>query len=259
VKYKEYEEATFEALCMFRDKRSKSGKQHRRLVLMVVGAGRGPLVKASLRAGRRAFGSDAECANNMKVYALDKNPNAVVTLQNLKVSTWGDLVTVINEDMRNWNAPEKADILVSELLGSFGDNELSPECLDGAQKFLRKAGDDGDDEPGISIPCRYKSFVAPVSSSKLFNEVRNYGEKNISKQLMLSSSRMLINLQQQNYVLSLNILKEMMKDIGIILDIQNCHGKLKRVLYYMDLVDILMQLYSVIYILVLILIHFLRG
>ena len=39
--------------------------------------------------------------------------------------------------MRDWDAPEKADILVSELLGSFGDNELSPECLDGAQKFLK--------------------------------------------------------------------------------------------------------------------------
>ena len=33
---------------------------------------------------------------------------------------------------------------VSELLGSFGDNELSPECLDGAQRFLK--------EDGISIP-----------------------------------------------------------------------------------------------------------
>lgn len=31
----------------------------------------------------------------------------------------------------------QADILVSELLGSFGDNELSPECLDGAQRFLK--------------------------------------------------------------------------------------------------------------------------
>ncbi len=31
----------------------------------------------------------------------------------------------------------QADILVSELLGSFGDNELSPECLDGAVKFLK--------------------------------------------------------------------------------------------------------------------------
>lgn len=29
--------------------------------------------------------------------------------------------------------------MVSELLGSFSDNELSPECLDGAQAFLRGA------------------------------------------------------------------------------------------------------------------------
>lgn len=40
-------------------------------------------------------------------------------------------------DMRHLSVPEKADILVSELLGSFGDNELSPECLDGAMRFLK--------------------------------------------------------------------------------------------------------------------------
>lgn len=33
----------------------------------------------------------------------------------------------------------QADIIVSELLGSFGDNELSPECLDGAQQHLKGA------------------------------------------------------------------------------------------------------------------------
>jgi len=41
---------------------------------------------------------------------------------------------------------------VSELLGSFGDNKLSPECLDGAQRFLK--------QDGISIPSSYvKSFL----------------------------------------------------------------------------------------------------
>lgn len=39
---------------------------------------------------------------------------------------------------------------VSELLGSFGDNELSPECLDGAQRFLKP--------DGISIPSSYWPF-----------------------------------------------------------------------------------------------------
>jgi len=57
-------------------------------------------------------------------------------LENLRDEMWGDTVQVISCDMRKWEAPEKADILVSELLGSFSDNELSPECLDGAQRFL---------------------------------------------------------------------------------------------------------------------------
>ena len=57
--------------------------------------------------------------------------------------------------------------MVSELLGSFGDNELSPECLDGAQKFLRFPH-------GVSIPYEYTSWVAPVSSSKLWNDVKAF-------------------------------------------------------------------------------------
>jgi protein arginine N-methyltransferase 5 len=50
-------------------------------------------------------------------------------------------VTIIHEDMRSWKAECKADIMVSELLGSFGDNELSPECLDGAQRYLKGLND----------------------------------------------------------------------------------------------------------------------
>jgi protein arginine N-methyltransferase 5 len=69
--------------------------------------------------------------------------------------------------MREWDAPELADILVSELLGSFGDNELSPECLDGARRFLKRDG-------GISIPAEYVSLAAPLSSQKLHMEVRNF-------------------------------------------------------------------------------------
>lgn len=58
----------------------------------------------------------------------------------MKEEEWGARVTVVSCDMRQWDAPEQADMLVSELLGSWGDNELSPECLDGAQRFLRREG-----------------------------------------------------------------------------------------------------------------------
>lgn len=49
----------------------------------------------------------------------------------MKDEMWGDLVEVVLCDMRLWEALEKADILVSELLGLFGDNEFFSECLDG--------------------------------------------------------------------------------------------------------------------------------
>ncbi|EMP30591.1 Protein arginine N-methyltransferase 5 [Chelonia mydas] len=131
-------------------------------VVMVLGAGRGPLVNATLRASRQA-------GRRGKIYAVEKNPNAVVTLESWQYEEWGSQVTVVSSDMRDWTAPEQADLLVSELLGSFADNELSPECLDGAQHCLRAGG--------VSIPSTYTSFLAPISSSKLYNEVRACREK----------------------------------------------------------------------------------
>lgn len=70
-------------------------------------------------------------------------------------------VTLVSADMRTWQAPEPAEVLVSELLGSFGDNELSPECLDGAQRFLAP--------DGVSIPAAYTSYLAPVTTTKLWS------------------------------------------------------------------------------------------
>jgi len=51
---------------------------------------------------------------------------------------WHGQVNLFNEDMRSWKPAKLVDILISELLGSFGDNELSPECLDGAQTVLNR-------------------------------------------------------------------------------------------------------------------------
>ncbi|XP_074334403.1 protein arginine N-methyltransferase 5 isoform X2 [Apium graveolens] len=142
MKYIQYQRAISKAL---QDRVPDDNSSTVTTILMVVGAGRGPLVRASLQAAE-------ETGRKLKVYAVEKNPNAVVTLHSLvKLEGWENIVTIISSDMRCWEAPEKADILVSELLGSFGDNELSPECLDGAQRFLK--------EDGISIPSSYVSSV----------------------------------------------------------------------------------------------------
>ncbi|PSR91898.1 Protein arginine N-methyltransferase [Actinidia chinensis var. chinensis] len=157
VKYIQYQRAISKALL---DRISDEEASSKTTVLMVVGAGRGPLVRASLQAAE-------ETGRKLKVYAVEKNPNAIVTLHSLvKLEGWENIVTIVSCDMRCWDAPEKADILVSELLGSFGDNELSPECLDGAQRFLK--------QDGVSIPTSYTSFIQPVTTSKLYNDVKSH-------------------------------------------------------------------------------------
>ena len=58
----------------------------------------------------------------------------------------------------------KIDILISELLGSFADNELSPECLDGVQHLLNPTH-------GISIPASYTAHFTPIAAPKLHADI----------------------------------------------------------------------------------------
>ncbi|KAG8933251.1 methyltransferase protein [Tulasnella sp. 418] len=155
VKYQKYEQAIYLALC---DRPADS-----RTVLCVAGAGRGPLVSRCLKAITRS-------SRKAIIYVVEKNPSAFVTLQEKCNSEWGPEVELLFGDMRSIPVPEKADILISELLGSFGDNELSPECLDGAMRFLK--------DNGISIPSSYTAHLSPMSSSKLYHEANAMGSKN---------------------------------------------------------------------------------
>jgi type II protein arginine methyltransferase len=123
-------------------------------VAAVVGCGRGPLVTAVLN-------SALDLNAKIRIYALEKNPLTVGFLEEKCRTSWeGADVRVVMEDMRTWQAPEMLDILLSELLGSFGDNELSPECLAGPEKYLKGTG--------VSIPARYTSYLCPISSEKIY-------------------------------------------------------------------------------------------
>merc|ERR1739844_842894 len=81
IKYTEYQRAIQLALeDKISDEEAKLGKV---LILMVLGAGRGPLVRASLGAAELS-------GRKIKVYAVEKNPNAVNTLMAQKCDTWLD-------------------------------------------------------------------------------------------------------------------------------------------------------------------------
>lgn len=91
-KYDQYERAITQALLQTPEDKVS--------VVMVVGAGRGPIVRCALRA--------AGLANRKtRTFAVEKNPNAVITLRNLKISEKWDNVTIIASDMRHWKTEEK--------------------------------------------------------------------------------------------------------------------------------------------------------
>ncbi|THW65687.1 Skb1 methyltransferase [Aureobasidium pullulans] len=159
IKYEWYERAVAAAL------KDLHKKLQRPVVVAVVGSGRGPLVTRCLKAS-------ASTGIPVTQWAIEKNPNAYVLLQrrNATDPLWNKRVTVVKTDMRAWagpiidGQPGKVDILVSELLGSFADNELSPECLDGVQHVLHP-------EHGVSVPTSYTAHFTPIAHPRIYADL----------------------------------------------------------------------------------------
>ena len=105
-----------------------------------------------------------------RVVAVDKNLFVYQTLlgRQRTEARWKN-VELVSTDMRHWLPDFKADIIVSELLGSLGDNEQSPECIDGAQHILKANG--------VIIPQSYSSSVQPISSTVLWTLAGLHGRQ----------------------------------------------------------------------------------
>lgn len=169
TKYDLYEEAIFRAAKDLLEK-------YRSLTcvrIAVVGAGRGGLIDASIRAIQRL--SSDKCVK-FEITGVEKNPHAARTLKYKQQDDplWLSMqeqvsVRIVHGDMRNWCVEFPVDILVSELLGSLGDNEASPECLDSVTHVLHP-------ERGVSIPSSYYSTLEPISSHKIWAATRD-GDK----------------------------------------------------------------------------------
>jgi type II protein arginine methyltransferase len=169
TKYEWYERAITHALTDWDEKQKPTSGPDKRVVIAVVGPGRGPLVTRALRA------SDATKVP-VEMWAVEKNPLTYVVLEQHNKHDWGGVVNIVHSDIRAWKGPSrsasdakdvafgKVDILVSELLGSFGDNELSPESLDSIQHVLATPH-------GISIPSSYSAHLTPILAPRVHGQI----------------------------------------------------------------------------------------
>lgn len=162
VKYDLYEKAIEKAILDLRFVMTKSSK----LTILIAGAGRGAIVDRLYQVILRN-----NIIHQVRILALEKNPEACLYLQKRNFEYWDNSVELIKENMKDWKDPTiKVDLCISELLGSFGCNELSPECLFEVEKYHSKPNT-------IFIPQSYSSYVAPITCPLVYQKLQNMTEK----------------------------------------------------------------------------------
>ena len=151
-KYSLYEEALKAAMA---DLVEEAEQETREVVVLVMGAGRGHLVKITLTAGQKT-------KRKLRVIAVEENVGALPSLQQLhEESCWGDSVKIISSiSSFSQNTQDCADILVSDLVVS----QIIPEHLAEASMLLKPGG--------VCIPSSYVTYLAPLQSTKLYSQVR---------------------------------------------------------------------------------------
>lgn len=94
-------------------------REHR-ITIFYIGSGRGQLIYSCMNASKKSDRS-------IFVYAIEKNPYPIQSLKRrIKKNKWHNHVQIVDSDVRDWQPSAQADVFLSELLGGFGDNELSP-------------------------------------------------------------------------------------------------------------------------------------
>lgn len=166
-----------------------------RFVVVVLGAGRGPLITEVLNA---ALDEDL----SVDVIAIEKNPSAAsfLNLRNATDAWWSTMkqmcdhtVHVVEGDGRHLSSilqrypvivplMRQCGLVVSELLGSGGDNELSPECIEGFRRELCRLQQNGSTTTTLvpSIPQSYTLHVAALQSSHLVDQVTESSRRGVT-------------------------------------------------------------------------------
>jgi len=182
VKYSQYELAICAALEHLRPPAARAmAAEHQRVRILVVGAGRAPLVKRCLAAAARV-------RVLVDVLALERNEEAIeycrrstdfssASLGDNKVQFLHadavDAQHAIQTQAPGWSG---AELVVSELLGSFADNELAPEVL----SVVALAS--GLLSPRCQfIPQSHTSFVYPVQSPFVQRVLKQRGSNRVLK------------------------------------------------------------------------------
>ena len=124
-------------------------------VVLDIGTGTGILAMLAARAGART------------VYAIEATTVAELARRVVAANGFADRIVVVEASSHDVTLPERADVLVSELIWNGGPGEaIRATFLDAQARLLR---------PGARIvPARMETWVAPVDSPGSFESVNTW-------------------------------------------------------------------------------------
>lgn len=121
-------------------------------------------VVVDMGAGTGLLGIWALQAGASKVYAIEKTDAVNLAKEVARANNCLDKIEFINKNSLDVELPERANVLISETLGSFGIDENTIQFTNDARnRFLA----DG----GTLIPQMIELFVAPVDDIKTYNKI----------------------------------------------------------------------------------------
>ena len=119
-------------------------------------------VVVDLGTGTGVLAAFACQAGAARVYAVERLPIIEVARATVAAGDFADRVIFYEQDFATVALPQRADVLVSETLGSFGVGETSFGTLvDCRERLLRQSG--------RMIPDRVRLFAAPVSAPEFYD------------------------------------------------------------------------------------------
>lgn len=121
-------------------------------------------VVVDLGAGTGLLGIWAIQAGASKVYAIEKTSAIELAKDIARINHCLDKIEFINKNSTDVELPERADVLISETLGSFGIDENTLQfCIDARKRFLH--------DDGVMLPQLLELFVAPVQDKKTYEKL----------------------------------------------------------------------------------------